>query len=90
MKAGQKKGKKFPRDAWEQGKLGASAKHARKVSPLREAAIDKSLGLEVLSVRLSKDIINKLKKLAKKEGISHIVYMRRLLAQHVKDKQKES
>lgn len=75
---------KFPRDEWENQKLGATKKYARKVSSEREDAVDDALGLQLVSIRLQKTLINALKKIALDEGIGYQTYIRQLLTQHVK------
>ncbi len=77
-------------DAWENGELGASDEHARKVSKAREKHIDESLGLQMISIRLQKDLINQLKKLAHEAGIGYQPYIRQLLTQHAHAKKKRS
>lgn len=76
---------KFPHDEWESQKLGATKKYARKVSSEREEAVDDALGLQLVSIRLQKTLINTLKKIALEEGIGYQTYIRQLLTQHVKN-----
>ena len=71
-------------DAWENRELGASEKHVRKASPDREKALDQRLGLQTISIRLQKSLIDNLKKLAEEDGIGYQPYVRQLLMRHVR------
>jgi predicted DNA binding CopG/RHH family protein len=82
--------KKYPEEAWENGELGTSEAHIRKVSKEREKAVDRSLGLQMISLRLQKDLIEGLKKLAHEAGIGYQPYIRQLLTHHVYGKKKRS
>ncbi|TAK71986.1 MAG: hypothetical protein EPO11_10660 [Gammaproteobacteria bacterium] len=82
--------KKYTEEAWERGELGVSESHVRKVSKEREKAIDEHLGLQMISLRLQKNLIKELKKLAHQAGIGYQPYIRQLLTQHVHGKKKRS
>ena len=82
--------KNFPDDAWESGELGQSEDHVRKVSAEREKKIDESLDLQMISLRLQKNIIEELKALAHEEGLGYQPYIRQLLSHHVRSKKKRS
>lgn len=82
--------KKYAEEAWEKGELGTSESHVRKVSKERESAVDKSFGLQMISLRLQKDLIAELKKLAHQAGIGYQPYIRQLLTHHVHGKKKRS
>lgn len=70
---------------WEARKLGASAKHAVQISEEEETAIDDSLGLQAITMRLQKKLVRQLKQLAKKEGLGYQPYVRQILTRHVRD-----
>lgn len=70
-------------DAWERRELGADMAHTRKVSPAREKAVDETLGLQMISIRLQKELVEELKHLARESGIGYQPYIRQLLTQHV-------
>lgn len=72
-------------ELWETRKLGASAKHAIRISEEEDKAIDDSLGLQAVTMRLQKELVEKLKLLAKKEGLGYQPYIRQLLTRHVRD-----
>jgi uncharacterized protein (DUF4415 family) len=80
--------KRHPEEAWEKGELGASKSHVRKVSSEREKAVDQGLGLQLISIRIQKDLINELKHLAREMGIGYQPYIRQLLTHHVQRKKK--
>jgi predicted DNA binding CopG/RHH family protein len=46
------------------------------------------LGLQSISIRLQKELIEDLKLLAKEMGIGYQPYIRQLLTQHVREKKK--
>ncbi len=70
-------------ELWESRKLGASAKHAVRISLEEDKAIDDSLGLQAITMRLQKELVEQLKILAKKEGLGYQPYIRQLLTKHV-------
>lgn len=76
------------KDDWESRKLGASAEHVRKVSRSKEKAIDENLGLQMISIRLQKDLIDELKHFAREAGMGYQPYIRQLLSRHVSGKKK--
>lgn len=79
--------KKFDRDneLWDSKQLGASAEHARPVSDEDDKALDDALGLQLLSFRIQKPVIEKLKGLAKLEGIGYQPLMRKILTGWVRE-----
>lgn len=71
-------------ELWEKGKLGNSAKHAVAISKEEKKEIDRSLGLQSITIRLQKELVEQLKLLAKKEGLGYQPYIRQLLTRHVR------
>jgi hypothetical protein len=73
--------KKYEKDVelWEDRSLGASIKHAARVSDAQTKALDDALGLQLLSFRIQKSLILKLKNIAKEEGIGYQPPMRQVL-----------
>lgn len=61
---------------WESGKLGADEQYVRKVSPERQKEIDDVLGLQAISIRLPKDLIEQFKLIAKINGVGYQPLMR--------------
>jgi hypothetical protein len=63
-------------DAWENGELGTSAKHARRASPETMQGIDEALELQPISIRLPKNTIDTYKRLARMYGVGYQPLMR--------------
>src|SRR5688572_8645354 len=73
-----------PADKWESGALGLDKKHARKVAPKEESAVEESLGLQMISIRLQTSLIEDLKKIATLEGlVGYQPLIRRVLTRFV-------
>ena len=72
------------KNAWDNRELGASEEHVRKASPTREKALDERLGLQTISIRLQKSLIDNLKKLAEEDGIGYQPYVRQALMRYVR------
>lgn len=66
-------------DRWEAGELGLSVEHAVAAPESVEREIDDALGLQMISVRLPRKLIEDLKLIASKEGIGYQPLMRRVL-----------
>lgn len=72
-------------ELWESGQLGASAEHARAVSPEKTKEIQDALGLQPVTVRLQKELVEQLKVLAKKEGLGYQPLIRHILTRYVRE-----
>ena len=72
-------------EPWDSRELGASEGHVRKSSPEREKTLDDRLGLQTISIRLQKSLIDNLKKLADDDGIGYQPYVRQVLMRHVRN-----
>lgn len=70
---------------WENGELGASEEYVRKASTSREQAVDNALDLQVISIRLQKDLIENLKVISKGEGIGYQPLIRQVLTRYVNE-----
>lgn len=77
-------------ELWESRQLGASEEFVRKVSPERARAVDEALGLQPITIRLQKDLVEELKTLAKSHGIGYQPYVRLILTRHVREQQNTS
>ena len=75
---------------WEDGDLGQSEAFVKKVSLKKEKEIEKGLGLQMISIRLQKNLIDELKRLAHETGIGYQPYIRQLLTQHITNKRKRT
>ncbi len=78
---------KFDKDTelWETRQLGASAEHAVPISDEEEKEIDDAMGLQLLSFRIQKSIIEQLRQLSKLEGIGYQPLMRQVLTKYVRE-----
>jgi predicted DNA binding CopG/RHH family protein len=72
-------------ELWESRKLGASAKDAKPVSDDQEQVLDDALGLQLISVRIQKSLIEQLRGLAKLEGMDYQTFMRQVLTRYTKE-----
>jgi predicted DNA binding CopG/RHH family protein len=82
--------KHYSEQDWEQGEIGQSEAFVKKTSLEKEKAIEEGLDLQMISIRLQKDLIDELKHLAHKAGIGYQPYIRQLLTQHVVSKRKRN
>lgn len=72
-------------ELWESKQLGASAEYTRRAPANTSKEVDDSLGLQAISIRLQKELVDQLKDLAKQDGIGYQPYIRQLLTRHVRD-----
>jgi predicted DNA binding CopG/RHH family protein len=63
-------------EAWESGKLGRDAAHAKRAPKELEQQVDEALGLQAISIRLNKELIEDFKFIAKVHGIGYQPLMR--------------
>jgi len=70
-------------ELWENGTLGRSAEHAKPAPKEVEEAIDNALNLAPITIRLQKELVADLKKIAAKEGLGYQAYVRQILTKHV-------
>ncbi len=70
-------------EAWEGGKLGRDKKHVEKAEAAAEKALDDALGMQMISIRLQKKLIENLKIIAKHHGIGYQPLIRQLLTRFV-------
>lgn len=78
---------KFDKDneLWDSKQLGASSEHAVPATEEDEKALDDAMGLQLLSFRIQKSIIEQLKQLSKLEGIGYQPLMRKVLTEYVRE-----
>ncbi|MBJ7314109.1 CopG family antitoxin [Rugamonas sp. CCM 8940] len=70
-------------EAWETGQLGRDMQHAKPAPQVLEAQIDESLGMQMISIRLPKDLIDDFKKIAECRGVAYQPLMREALQRFV-------
>lgn len=63
-------------EAWETGQLGTDKKHARRASEETTKLVDDALGLQMISIRLPKGIIETYKLLAEYHHVAYQPLMR--------------
>lgn len=63
-------------EAWESRKLGADAAHAKPVSAEYTQQIEESLGLQMISIRLDKGLIDSFKAIGAFHGVGYQPLMR--------------
>lgn len=66
-------------EAWESRQLGADESTVRRSSPESEAALDAALGLQLISIRLPKQLIDVYKLIAAHHGVGYQPLMRDIL-----------
>ena len=64
---------------WKTGKRGSNSTAATDED---EAALDDAMELQMISIRLPQSVVEKLRTLAKKEGIGYQPYTRQVLIHH--------
>jgi predicted DNA binding CopG/RHH family protein len=64
---------------WESGKRGS---HSVAASERDETAVDETMELQMISIRLPQSVVENLKSMAKKEGIGYQPYTRQVLIHH--------
>ena len=69
-------------EAWESGELGESLESARIVTKEREAEIEEASGLQMISIRLPKSVIEDFKAIAQIEGVGYQPLMRIALVRY--------
>jgi predicted DNA binding CopG/RHH family protein len=65
--------------AWEEGDLGRSEKHVRRSSSEREQSVDETLGLQMIAIRMQRELIEHLKFIADYRGIGYQPLIRDVL-----------
>lgn len=63
-------------EAWESRELGADPKHAKRVSEEKARLIEEAIGLQPISIRLDKALIDSFKILAEFHGVGYQPLMR--------------
>lgn len=63
-------------EEWETGALGRDDAHARRVGPALQSEVDDALGMQMISIRLDKNLIESFKLLASFHGVGYQPLMR--------------
>jgi predicted DNA binding CopG/RHH family protein len=75
-------------DKWENRDLGATESFVRKASAESEKLLDEKLELQMISIRLQKNLVDELKALAGEGGIGYQPYIRQVLTHHVRNEKR--
>ncbi|GKT26004.1 hypothetical protein [Acidovorax sp. SUPP3334] len=76
-------------EAWENRSLGADAAHAEVASAEHMAALDESMGMQSISIRLPKSMIDAYKLIGAHHGVGYQPLMRDILQRFIPDGLKE-
>lgn len=72
-----------PEDAWDARTLGHDEKFAKRAGRSSEAALDKALGLQLISIRLQRELLKDLKFIATAHNIGYQPLIRDILSRFV-------
>lgn len=75
-------------EAWENGELGRDPRFTKSLQESDEKALDESLGLQMISIRLHKSLIEEFKSIAKIHGIGYQTLMRQSLTRFARGEMK--
>jgi hypothetical protein len=70
-------------ELWETRQLGASPEHAIRSSVEEDISLVEAMGLQLLTFRIQKPVVDQLRLLAKLEGIGYQPLMRKVLIRYV-------
>jgi predicted DNA binding CopG/RHH family protein len=78
-------------ERWDNGELDRDEQFAKSVeqSPEQQAALDESLGLQMISIRLPKALIEDYKFIADANGLKYQTLMRQILARFAESEKKQ-
>ena len=66
-------------ETWESGVLGSDERFAKLATDVKEDLVDEALGLQMISIRLQKSLIEDLKTIAKMHGLGYQPLIRQIL-----------
>lgn len=75
--------------AWDERRLGASAAHAKVASPEHLTALGDAMGMQSISIRLPKEMIDAYKLIAAHHGVGYQPLMRDILQRFIPQGLKE-
>ncbi|MFV2055893.1 MAG: hypothetical protein ACC707_05460 [Thiohalomonadales bacterium] len=76
-------------EAWESGELGQDEKYIKISQEIKQDALDESLDLQMISIRLQKSLIEDMKMIAKLNGLSYQPLIRQILTRFVECEKKQ-
>ncbi len=83
------KGKASAPDAWDSGELGREEKYVAVAPESSELELQEALGLQMISIRLQKQLIESLKTIAEHHGVGYQPLIRDILKRFVIHEQKK-
>ncbi len=72
-------------ELWDNRKLGADESFVRVSKQKTNTRLDEGLGLQMVSMRLPQDAIDKFKALARKQGLGYQPFIRQILMNYLRD-----
>ncbi|MRW94535.1 hypothetical protein GJ699_31660 [Duganella sp. FT80W] len=63
-------------EVWEAGLLGRDEAHTESAPNELDAMVDDTLGLECVSIRLQRELVNEYKRIADERGVGYLSLMR--------------
>ncbi|MBS4098556.1 MAG: hypothetical protein KGZ83_17165 [Sulfuricella sp.] len=75
-------------ETWESRELGASETHVKRAPPELESGIEEALGMQMISIRLNKSLIESFKVIAEYHGIGYQPLMRDALKRFAESEMK--
>lgn len=73
---------------WDDGELGRDEKYVKRAGPETESSLEVALGLQMISIRLQKQLIEDLKFIATAHGVGYQPLMRDILNRFVVNEKK--
>lgn len=71
---------------WDKRELGADESFVRVSKQGTEDRLDEGLGLQMVSMRLPKEAVDKFKGLAREQGLGYQPFIRQILMNYLRDK----
>lgn len=75
-------------DSWDTGELGRSAAHAKRAPVTKSAELDDALGLQLISIRLPRQLLDELKMLAQMNAMGYQPLVRQVLTRFTQSEMK--
>ncbi len=72
-------------ERWDNRELGAHENSVRVSTQGTEKRLDESLGLQMISMRLPKEVVEQFKVLARKQGLGYQPFIRQILMNYLRD-----
>lgn len=76
-------------ESWETGELGRDEQFIKISEDIKQEAIDESLELQMISIRLQKSLIDDMKMIAKLHGLGYQPLIRQILTRFVECEKKQ-